>query len=202
MGSNDWVWGWIQNCHVPASSVFSCPQALGMEVVMVPGKGPTFPEPLKEVEDLLKLRQKVDVTAELGYVFQAITLTRHSLEGKVPLIGFSGAPVSDMVLQSGLSCSSLCCNAGLGTSRAAGTSSYPSYIGRERVELLLLHTNLSSASIPQPTPHMFTTSPCYSPSCSGRLCPTWLKGVVPLQWQRPRAGCTVTLKQATDCCGC
>ncbi|TFK01716.1 serine/threonine-protein kinase Nek8 [Platysternon megacephalum] len=63
-----------------------------MEVVMVPGKGPTFPEPLKEVEDLLKLRQKVDVSEELGYVFQAITLTRHSLEGKVPLIGFSGAP--------------------------------------------------------------------------------------------------------------
>lgn len=69
---------------------------------MVPGKGPTFTEPLKEVEDLLKLRQKVDVTAELGYVFQAITLTRHSLEGKVPLIGFSGAPVSDVAPPCGL----------------------------------------------------------------------------------------------------
>ncbi|KFW76981.1 Uroporphyrinogen decarboxylase, partial [Phalacrocorax carbo] len=74
------------------SDILVVPQALGMEVVMVPGKGPTFTEPLKEVEDLLKLRQKVDVTAELGYVFQAITLTRHSLEGRVPLIGFSGAP--------------------------------------------------------------------------------------------------------------
>uniref|UniRef100_A0A8C5NMB7 Uroporphyrinogen decarboxylase n=2 Tax=Passerellidae TaxID=1729112 RepID=A0A8C5NMB7_JUNHY len=74
------------------SDILVVPQALGMEIVMVPGKGPTFTEPLKEVEDLLKLRQKVDVTAELGYVFQAITLTRHSLEGKVPLIGFSGAP--------------------------------------------------------------------------------------------------------------
>jgi len=69
---------------------------------MVPGKGPTFPEPLKEVEDLLKLRQKVDVTAELGYVFQAITLTRHRLEGRVPLIGFSGAPVSDAAPPCGL----------------------------------------------------------------------------------------------------
>ncbi|XP_010145183.1 PREDICTED: uroporphyrinogen decarboxylase, partial [Eurypyga helias] len=74
------------------SDILVVPQALGMEVVMVPGKGPTFTEPLKEVEDLLKLRQKVDVTAELGYVFQAITLTRHCLEGRVPLIGFSGAP--------------------------------------------------------------------------------------------------------------
>ncbi|XP_074859255.1 uroporphyrinogen decarboxylase isoform X2 [Carettochelys insculpta] len=74
------------------SDILVVPQALGMEVVMVPGKGPTFPEPLKEVEDLLRLRQKVDVAAELGYIFQAITLTRHRLEGQVPLIGFSGAP--------------------------------------------------------------------------------------------------------------
>ncbi|XP_054837729.1 uroporphyrinogen decarboxylase isoform X2 [Eublepharis macularius] len=74
------------------SDILVVPQALGMEVMMVPSKGPTFPEPLKEVEDLLKLHQKVDVAAELGYVFKAITLTRHKLEGKVPLIGFSGAP--------------------------------------------------------------------------------------------------------------
>lgn len=60
---------------------------------MVPGKGPTFPEPLKEPEDLQRLRTKVDVDKELGYVFKAITLTRHRIEGKVPLIGFSGAPV-------------------------------------------------------------------------------------------------------------
>lgn len=60
---------------------------------MVAGKGPTFPEPLKEPEDLQRLRTKVDVDKELGYVFKAITLTRHRIEGKVPLIGFSGAPV-------------------------------------------------------------------------------------------------------------
>lgn len=69
-------------------------QAMGMEVQMVAGKGPTFPEPLKEPEDLQRLRTKVDVDKELGYVFKAITLTRHKIEGKVPLIGFSGAPVS------------------------------------------------------------------------------------------------------------
>lgn len=74
------------------SDILVVPQALGMEVTMVPGKGPTFPEPLKEPEDLVKLCQSVDVNAELGYVFSAITLTRHKLEGKVPLIGFSGAP--------------------------------------------------------------------------------------------------------------
>lgn len=66
-----------------------------MDVQMVPGKGPTFPEPLKEPEDLQRLQAKVDVGKELGYVFKAITLTRHKIEGKVPLIGFTGAPVSD-----------------------------------------------------------------------------------------------------------
>ena len=33
-----------------------------------------------------------DVKQELKYVFDALTLTRHKLEGKVPLIGFTGAP--------------------------------------------------------------------------------------------------------------
>uniref|UniRef100_A0A3B4GZ90 Uroporphyrinogen decarboxylase n=1 Tax=Pundamilia nyererei TaxID=303518 RepID=A0A3B4GZ90_9CICH len=66
--------------------------AMGMDVQMVAGKGPTFPEPLKEPEDLQRLQVKVDTDKELGYVFRAITLTRHKIEGKVPLIGFSGAP--------------------------------------------------------------------------------------------------------------
>ena len=68
-------------------------QAMGMEVQMVPGKGPTFPDPLKDPEDLQRLKTKVDVKKELDYVFKAITLTRHKIEGKVPLIGFTGAPV-------------------------------------------------------------------------------------------------------------
>lgn len=67
-----------------------------MNVQMVAGKGPTFPEPLKEPEDLQQLQAKVDVSKELNYVFKAITLTRHKIEGKVPLIGFSGAPVRDV----------------------------------------------------------------------------------------------------------
>ncbi|KAM6948485.1 uroporphyrinogen decarboxylase [Aplochiton taeniatus] len=74
------------------SDILVVPQALGMDVQMVAGKGPTFTEPLKEPEDLQLLRPSVDVEKELGYVFRAITLTRHRLEGKVPLIGFTGAP--------------------------------------------------------------------------------------------------------------
>lgn len=40
-----------------------------------------------------KLKKDVDLEKSLSYVFQAITLTRKKLEGRVPLIGFSGAPV-------------------------------------------------------------------------------------------------------------
>ncbi|KAI7809495.1 uroporphyrinogen decarboxylase [Triplophysa rosa] len=74
------------------SDILVVPQAMGMDVEMTPGKGPTFPEPLKEPEDLQRLKPKVDVASELDYVFKAITLTRHRIEGKVPLIGFTGAP--------------------------------------------------------------------------------------------------------------
>lgn len=44
--------------------------------------------------DIEKLKKDIDAKKELGYVLEAITLTRHQLNGKVPLIGFSGAPVN------------------------------------------------------------------------------------------------------------
>ncbi|CAG8482613.1 5099_t:CDS:2 [Ambispora leptoticha] len=74
------------------SDILVVPQALGMVVEMIPGKGPNFPEPLVLPEDLKKLKEVVDVNKELGYVFDAITMTRKALEGRVPLIGFIGAP--------------------------------------------------------------------------------------------------------------
>ncbi|GBE79145.1 uroporphyrinogen decarboxylase [Sparassis latifolia] len=72
------------------SDILVVPQALGMEVEMNPG--PHFPDPLNTPEDLSKLRADVDVNKELGYVFDAITITRKALDGEVPLIGFCGAP--------------------------------------------------------------------------------------------------------------
>ena len=63
---------------------------MGMEVLMNPG--PYFPNPLVTPEDASNLRSVVDVEKELGYVFQAITMTRKKLKGEVPLIGFCGAP--------------------------------------------------------------------------------------------------------------
>ncbi len=55
-------------------------------------QGPKFPAPLKTPADMELLRKTVDVRQELGYVFDAITLTRHKLAGRVPLFGFCGAP--------------------------------------------------------------------------------------------------------------
>lgn len=57
-------------------------------------QGPHFPERLNTPADISNLQMRVDVEEKLGYVFSAITLTRQQLEGKVPLIGFTGAPVS------------------------------------------------------------------------------------------------------------
>lgn len=75
------------------SDILVVPQAMGLRLEMIPGKGPHFPEPLLLPADADKrLRKKVDVRKELGYVLEAITLTRHKLEGRVPLIGFCGAP--------------------------------------------------------------------------------------------------------------
>lgn len=87
----------IRRFNLDAAIIFSdilvIPQALGMEVVMEPGEGPVFPSPLLDPKDMkARLKTPVDVNKELGYVFKAITLTRQQLDGKVPLIGFSGAP--------------------------------------------------------------------------------------------------------------
>ena len=62
---------------------------------MQAGEGPVFTSPLVTPEDLSKLITPVNVDEKLGYMFEAINLTRHKLEGRVPLIGFAGAPVSN-----------------------------------------------------------------------------------------------------------
>ncbi|KAF5274691.1 hypothetical protein FQA39_LY07082 [Lamprigera yunnana] len=83
----------IQRYELDAAIIFSdilvIPQALKMTVEMG-DKGPYFPEPLT-LETLNKLEPDGAIS-RLHYVGKAITLTRHKLLGKVPLIGFSGAP--------------------------------------------------------------------------------------------------------------
>lgn len=87
----------IRRFDLDAAIIFSdilvIPQVMGMEVQMIPGKGPTFTDPLNTPEDIsTKLLPQTDVYTSLKYVLDAITLTRKKLEGKCPLIGFTGAP--------------------------------------------------------------------------------------------------------------
>jgi uroporphyrinogen decarboxylase len=85
----------VEQVGVDAAIIFSdilvVPQAMGLEVQMVEGKGPFLPDPIKQCEDLKRLR-KPDVHESLGYVFDALSLTKKTLDGRVPLIGFAGAP--------------------------------------------------------------------------------------------------------------
>ncbi|GAA6010107.1 hypothetical protein JCM11491_005870 [Sporobolomyces phaffii] len=76
------------------SDILVVPQAMGMEVQMLGGVGPHFPQPLADPADAQKriLDRDTDVFDELKYVYAAITKTRHGLEGKVPLIGFCAGP--------------------------------------------------------------------------------------------------------------
>lgn len=77
------------------SDILVVPQALGMECIMLEKQGPHFPSPLRSPEEQQYkdiMAKDVDVKAELGYVFDAITMTRKKLQGRVPLIGFCGAP--------------------------------------------------------------------------------------------------------------
>lgn len=67
------------------------PKALGLTVEMVPGSGPTFPEPLTTPDQMDRLVDP-DLEEALGHVFDALTVTRQKLDGRVPLIGFAGAP--------------------------------------------------------------------------------------------------------------
>ena len=77
------------------SDILVIPQAMGMTVEMLEGKGPHFPNPLKSPTDgqyEKLLSRDVDVEKELDYVYKAITMTMQKLRGRVPLFGFCGAP--------------------------------------------------------------------------------------------------------------
>src|SRR6476661_8007627 len=75
----------VEQIGVDAAIIFSdilvVPQAMGMEVQMVEGKGPFLPDPIKAFADLDKLRVP-DVEEKLGYVFDALRLTRKTLDGR------------------------------------------------------------------------------------------------------------------------
>ena len=73
------------------SDILVVPQAMGLEVQLIESKGPILPHPIKSIEDLARVKVP-DVNETLPYVFDAIKLIKQELSGRVPLIGFAGAP--------------------------------------------------------------------------------------------------------------
>jgi uroporphyrinogen decarboxylase len=73
------------------SDILVIPQALGVEVLMEEGKGPLLPKTIATQKDIDNL-QTDGAVERLHYVCKAISLTKKELNGRVPLIGFAGAP--------------------------------------------------------------------------------------------------------------
>jgi uroporphyrinogen decarboxylase len=74
------------------SDILVVPEAMGMNLVIDEGKGgPRFPSPLRSSADIKRLSVP-DPEDKLVFVMDALRLTRKLLDGRVPLIGFSGSP--------------------------------------------------------------------------------------------------------------
>ena len=74
------------------SDILVVPEAMGLEYQMLEAKGPWFEKTIKTEDDLKYAEVDFDVEDRLGYVLEAIKLTNQELNGRVPLIGFAGAP--------------------------------------------------------------------------------------------------------------
>jgi uroporphyrinogen decarboxylase len=73
------------------SDILVVPEAMGLPYEMVEQRGPRFPETVRTAADVDKLRV-ADPHEHLHYVLEAIRITKKELRGRVPLIGFAGAP--------------------------------------------------------------------------------------------------------------
>ena len=73
------------------SDILTIPDAMGLGLYFVPGEGPKFKNVIRSAADIAKLGVP-DMEDNLRYVMDAIRVTRREINGKVPLIGFSGSP--------------------------------------------------------------------------------------------------------------
>lgn len=73
------------------SDIMTVPEAMGMHLEMVENRGPVLSDPIRTAAaiDALAVPDPAD---ELRYVTDAVAATRAALDGRVPLIGFSGSP--------------------------------------------------------------------------------------------------------------
>ncbi|WP_251975983.1 uroporphyrinogen decarboxylase [Salinicola avicenniae] len=73
------------------SDILTIPDAMGLGLYFEPGEGPKFRKPLRTAADIAALSAP-DAERDLDYVMNAVRTIRHELNGRVPLIGFSGSP--------------------------------------------------------------------------------------------------------------
>jgi uroporphyrinogen decarboxylase len=85
----------VDQVGVDAAIIFSdilvIPQAMGLEVTLEEGKGPLLPRVVKNEADVAALVTD-SMEERLHYVMKALAMTKRELNGRVPLIGFAGAP--------------------------------------------------------------------------------------------------------------
>ncbi|QBY04001.1 uroporphyrinogen decarboxylase [Thalassotalea sp. HSM 43] len=73
------------------SDILTIPDAMGLGLYFETGEGPKFERPITCAADVQKIGHP-DPEGELQYVMNAVRSIRKELDGKVPLIGFSGSP--------------------------------------------------------------------------------------------------------------
>ncbi|MCW5518210.1 uroporphyrinogen decarboxylase [Aureitalea sp. L0-47] len=73
------------------SDILVIPQAMNIHVEMKPGVGPWLPDPIRSEKDMDKVIIP-DIQDSLGYVMDAIKMTKEKLNDEIPLIGFAGSP--------------------------------------------------------------------------------------------------------------
>ena len=75
------------------SDILTIPDAMGLGLYFTEGEGPHFERPVRSAADVERIGVP-DPEDELRYVMDAVATIRHVLDGRVPLIGFSGSPWS------------------------------------------------------------------------------------------------------------
>ena len=73
------------------SDILTVPDAMGLGLYFSDGEGPKFERPLRD-EAAIKALRVPDIGKDLRYVTDAVTQIRKALDGRIPLIGFSGSP--------------------------------------------------------------------------------------------------------------
>ncbi len=73
------------------SDILTIPDAMGLGLYFETGEGPRFEKTVRSMADVEALHQP-DANTDLGYVMKAVSTIRRALNGRVPLIGFSGSP--------------------------------------------------------------------------------------------------------------